>query len=72
MKIMGMHDSSFYLSWIIHYMIVYAITSLLIAFELKTSVFPNSDFFVLFVWYYLFCLALIFQSLFVTVFFTKA
>jgi ATP-binding cassette subfamily A (ABC1) protein 3 len=32
MKIMGMKDSSFYLSWIIHYFIVYLITSIVITF----------------------------------------
>jgi len=39
---------------------------------MKGSVFPNTDLSVLIVWFYLFCISLIFQSLFITVFFTRA
>ena len=39
MSIMGMKDSSFYLSWIAYYLIVYLILALLISLVLKTSVF---------------------------------
>jgi len=39
MKIMGMKDSSFYLSWIITYLVIYTVISLLIALGLKVTVF---------------------------------
>ena len=60
MKIMGMHDSSFYISWIIYYLIIYTIISLLATLILKSSVFPKSNFFIIFIWYWLFCISLIF------------
>jgi len=39
MKIMGMKDSSFYLSWILYYLIIYTCISLLISAVLKTAMF---------------------------------
>lgn len=39
MKIMGMKDSSFYLSWVSWYMIIYTIISLVVSFILKISIF---------------------------------
>ena len=39
MKIMGMHDSSFFLSWFIYYEIIYLITSVLVTLILKGTVF---------------------------------
>jgi ATP-binding cassette subfamily A (ABC1) protein 3 len=41
MKIMGMNDTSFYLSWIIEYEIIYLIISLIVTGVLKASVFKN-------------------------------
>ena len=41
MKIMGMKDSSFYLSWIIWYLIIYLITSFLVSLILKATVFTK-------------------------------
>ncbi|EAR86885.2 ABC transporter family protein (macronuclear) [Tetrahymena thermophila SB210] len=72
MKVMGMSDTSFYLAWIIHYLIIYALCSLFAVIILKTAIFKESDFSVLFVWHFLFGITLIFQSLFITTFFTRA
>lgn len=72
MKIMGMQDSSFYLSWISWYMIIYTIISILVTLILIGSVYKNSNFLLIFVWHWLFSMTLIAQSLFITAFFTNA
>ncbi|EAR99563.1 ABC transporter family protein (macronuclear) [Tetrahymena thermophila SB210] len=72
MKIMGMQDSSFYLSYIIQYLITYTVISLLMAMVLKISIFKKSDYFFLFIWFWLFTISLIFQALFVQAFFTRS
>ncbi|EAS01530.2 ABC transporter family protein (macronuclear) [Tetrahymena thermophila SB210] len=72
MKIQGMKTSSFYLSWIIHYLVIFTVISLLQALALKITVFKQSNYFFLFIWFWLFCISLIFQSIFMTSFFTKA
>lgn len=72
MRIMGMRDISFYLSWIIFYMIKYTIISLIVTIILVTVIFSHSNFFVVFLWHWLFCWSLIFQSIFVSTFFTRA
>ena len=41
MKIMGMNDSSFYLSWLIYYEIIYFIISLIVSNILNASVAKN-------------------------------
>jgi len=46
LKIMGMSDSSFYLSWIIHYEIIYLIISLFASAFLKISMDLNVFFFI--------------------------
>lgn len=60
MKMMGLNNTSFYLSWIIQYIIVYTIISILATIILKAVVFPHTDGFILFLNYWLFCMVLIF------------
>ncbi|KAL4488927.1 hypothetical protein ABPG72_005714 [Tetrahymena utriculariae] len=72
MKVMGMSDVSFYVSWVLYYFIIYVLISLLVASVLRGSIFKHTDWSVLFVWHLLFGISLIFQSLFITTFFTKA
>ncbi|EAR97153.2 ABC transporter family protein (macronuclear) [Tetrahymena thermophila SB210] len=72
MKIMGMSTASFYISWVLYYLIIFVLTSILVATILKTAIFKHSDWSVLFVWHFLFGISLLFQSLFITTFFTKA
>ena len=62
---MGMDNSSFYLSWIIYYEGVYLINSLLISAVLK-GVFPSVDYSLMLIYHFLFCNVLIFQSIFIT------
>lgn len=65
MRIMGMTDSSLYLSWIIYYGIVFTIIALVSAFIMATSVFPSSNYTVLFIWYWVYCLNVLFMALWV-------
>jgi len=51
MKIMGMMNTSFYLSWIITYLIILTIISLLVALALKLFIIKHSDFFLMFFWF---------------------
>ena len=60
MKIMGMKDSSFYISWILYYLIIYTGISLLVSAILMGSIFNRTDYSVLFIWHWLFCWSLIF------------
>lgn len=72
MKIMGMNDLSFFLSWIIYYAVLYTVTSLLVAMILCVSMFKKSAYTLVFFVHWLYGMTLIFQSIFVSVFFTKA
>jgi len=54
MKIMGMQDSSFYLSWITWYMIIYTIISIVVTLILKGTIYKNSNIVLIFVWHWLF------------------
>lgn len=69
---MGMRSSSFYLSWIIQYIIIYTAIAILIAIGLNITVFKLSSVIYLFIWFWLFSISLIFQSLFITSFFTRS
>jgi len=60
MKIMGMKNTSFYLSWIITYMIILTVISLLVALGLKIAIFKKSGYFFIFIWFWLFAISLIF------------
>ncbi|CAD8082367.1 unnamed protein product [Paramecium sonneborni] len=72
MKIMGLSNTQFYLSWIIQYVLIYGIISILAIAILKSMIFVESGWGFLFLNYYLFCLVLIVQSLFLSVFFSQA
>ena len=51
---MGMKDLSFYISWVLYYLIKYTIISLVVALILAKQVFVNSNFLVIFLWHWLF------------------
>ena len=57
---MGMSNTSFYLSWIITYEIIYFLISLLISGLLKAKIFNDSNFGTIFIYHFLFCNVLIF------------
>lgn len=71
MKMMGMNDSSFYLSWIITYVIIFTVISIIEAILLRASIMKKSNGFIVWVWIWLFLMCLLFQALFVSVFFTR-
>jgi len=60
MKIMGMRNTSFYLSWIITYFIIMTVISLLVALALKIAIFKKSGYVFMFFWFWLFAISLIF------------
>ena len=72
MKMMGLNNTQFYLSWIITYLIIYTLISVLGVSLLINQVFPHSSWIYLFLIYWLFCICLLFQSMFISVFFTKS
>lgn len=72
MKMMGLSNTSFYMSWIIQYALIYGIVCVLGTVILKSMVFTESNWGVLIINYWLFCLVLIAQSLFIQVFFTSS
>jgi len=57
---MGLKDSSFYLSWMIYYFFIYLIQALLVAAVANSSIFKNSAYSLIFVWYLLYAVSLIF------------
>lgn len=68
MKMMGLNNTSFYLSWIIQYLIIYTfisiiatilLSNLLDILYLEIAIFPNTNGVVVFIIYWLFCLVLI-------------
>ena len=69
MKMMGLTNTSFYLSWIITYFVIYTIISIiatlllsniLFIYQIESKVFPNTDGAVIWLVYWLFCMVLIF------------
>lgn len=59
MKIMGMQDTPFYMSWITWYMIIYTFISIIVTLILKGTVYKNSDGLLIFIWHWLFSMTLI-------------
>lgn len=58
MKIMGLSDTAFYLSWIIYYGVIYFIIALFTTILLLATIYPSSSFILVLIWYFLFCLNL--------------
>ncbi|KAL4454192.1 hypothetical protein ABPG74_012149 [Tetrahymena malaccensis] len=71
MMMMGLGKAPFYLSWIITYLVYYFFISILVTIIFKFLVLTYTNFFVFFFFYYLYCISLLAQSLFITVFFTN-
>ena len=71
MKIMGLKNSAFYLSWFITYFIIFTVTSFLVSLTL-TSLFKLSSFGLIFLWHWEFSLAVMAKGFLITTFFSKA
>ena len=72
MKIMGLGDAAYYLSWILQYMVVYAIIALLVCLELRITVCIHSNFLTLFIWHFLYGMTYIGTAFLVSAFFDSA
>jgi len=71
MKIMGLRNSAFFLSWFITYFIIFTIISFLVSWAL-TKVFELSSFGLIFLWHWEFSMTLMALSFLLTTFFSKA
>jgi len=71
MKIMGLRNSAFYLSWFITYFIIFTITSVLVAGALM-SLFKLSSWILIFLWHWEFCMALMAMGFLISTFFSRA
>jgi len=72
MKIMGLKNSAFYLSWFINYFIVFTLISLIVAGILYGGFFTYSSYIYIFLWHWEFSLCLMALGFLVSVFFSKA
>mmetsp|Transcript_6172 Transcript_6172/g.5545 ORF Transcript_6172/g.5545 Transcript_6172/m.5545 type:complete len:470 (+) Transcript_6172:784-2193(+) len=72
MKMMGLNNGAFYLSWLITYFIILTITSLLVSIVLAGAFFTNSSWGLLFTWHWTFSLAILGLGFLCQVFFSKA
>ena len=71
MKIMGLRNSAFYLSWFITYFIIFTVTSVLVSIPLAI-VFGESNIILIFLWHWEFSMALMAMSFLISTFFSKA
>jgi len=72
MKIMGLKNSAFYLSWLITYTIIFTIASVLVSLALTKHLFTLSKFGYIFLWHWEFSLTLMAMGFLITIFFNKA
>ena len=72
MKIMGLKNSAFYLSWFITYTIIFTIASLLVSIALTHRLFTLSKFGYIFLWHWEFSLTLMAMGFLISIFFNKA
>src|SRR5438552_14150928 len=72
MKMMGLNNNSFWISWIFTYIIIIFIIIILLVIITKPTVFPNSNIILLFLFFFLFNLSLISLACCVSVFFQRA
>ena len=72
MFIMSLSRTSYYLSWLVTFMSSHAVTALLMALASLVSLFQNSHFLVVLIYFYLFLLSSFSFSFFLTSFFSRA
>lgn len=72
MRIMGLTDTSYWLSWLIYYLTVSTIIALVSSMIISVNVFPNSNKFLLFLYFWLYGLSLFGFIVFAQSFFSKA
>ena len=72
MKVMGMNESSYWLSWFIYFMFVTSVIAICATAITKTNVLPYSDWSLIFLYFWLYSLSLFGYSVFMSSFFTNA
>lgn len=72
MKMMGLRNSVFWLSWVVTYIVSFIIVCIVVILVCKGSLFKYSDGGLLFLYFFSFCLTLIALACLVTTFFSKA
>jgi ATP-binding cassette subfamily A (ABC1) protein 3 len=72
MKMMGLRNSVFWMSWVVTYLISFTIVCILVIAVSKLSLFKYSDIGILFAFFFSFCLSLISLACLVTTFFSRA
>ncbi|XP_041352800.1 cholesterol transporter ABCA5-like [Gigantopelta aegis] len=73
MKMMGLRDSAWWLSWTLVYMlIIFVVTVIMILIVMITSFFPNSNLLIVFMMLYLYGMSIISMAFLLTPFFRKA
>lgn len=71
MKMMGMNETAFYVSWLMTYLVIFLFLSLINAIFLKIFIFTFSNYFIIFIIQAFYTIALMFHGLFLTVFFSR-
>jgi len=72
MKIMGLKNIAFYVSWFITYFIIMTIISVGVAFSLRYTFFKQSSVGWLFLWYWSYTICLVSMAILISVFFNRA
>lgn len=72
MKMMGMTNTSFYLSWFITYFLVLLFVVIVVSIIMVENILSSVTFEIFFFIYLMFAITLIFQAIFISVFFTRA
>ena len=71
MKMMGMTNLSFYLSWFITYFLILLVIAVIVSLIMTRRIITGCNFEVFFILYMIFGITLIFQSIFISVFFVR-
>jgi len=72
MRMMGMSESAFYLSWLLAYFLLFLMLSLINAGLLKIFIFTFSTYFLIFIVQLLYTISILFHGLLITVFFSRS
>jgi len=70
MKMMGLTDLPYWLSWFFYYLIVVTVISIIISL-IARAIFPNSQGFFIFLYFWLYGMALFSYSIFISCFFSN-
>ena len=72
MKIMGLTETAYYSSWLTHYSIIFSIIGLVCTWELTHAAFLASNFFLVFLWLFLFYCVQMARAVFFSSLFSRA